>query len=135
MERQANAFASAFLIPHDSFLRECPTRLDWGHFYELKRRWRVSVQALIRRARDVGKLSDATYRRAFFLLSRRGERQHERDEPPTEPTTLVRSAISALHGEVDVQTLADCAVIHEKDLSDLVGPWPSPVPDHASAKQ
>jgi hypothetical protein len=61
LERQANRFASAFLLPRETFLPECPRRLNWPHFYELKRRWKVSVAALVRRAYDLECISEASY--------------------------------------------------------------------------
>jgi Zn-dependent peptidase ImmA (M78 family)/DNA-binding XRE family transcriptional regulator len=96
MERQAHRLGSAFLCPQESFLRECPTHLNIEHFYELKRRWRVSVQALVRRAFDLGVFSEATYRRAFVRLGQLGERTAERCEPAVEHPTLFRQALGLL---------------------------------------
>ncbi|MCE2510144.1 MAG: XRE family transcriptional regulator [Alphaproteobacteria bacterium] len=53
IERQADRFAGAFLLPKHSFPNEVFTpRLD--AFVELKRRWRVSIQAMIYRCSDLG---------------------------------------------------------------------------------
>ena len=106
LERQANRFASAFLLPREPFLMECPRWLDWDHFYELKRRWKVSVAAMVKRAYDLGKLSEATYRRAYVHLNKTGERTQERDEPPAEPPTLLVKALAAATPEVTVEGLA-----------------------------
>jgi len=96
MERQAHRLGSAFMCPKESFLHECPTHLNIDHFYELKRRWRVSVQALVRRAYDLGVFSEATYRRAFVRLGQLGERKSERLEPDLEQPTLLGQAIGLL---------------------------------------
>jgi Zn-dependent peptidase ImmA (M78 family) len=37
-ENQANRFVSAFLMPKETFIKECPRRLVWDHFIELKSR-------------------------------------------------------------------------------------------------
>jgi Zn-dependent peptidase ImmA (M78 family)/transcriptional regulator with XRE-family HTH domain len=119
LESQANRFASAFLLPRESFLAECPTWLNWDHFYELKRRWRVSVAALIRRARDLGRISDASYRRAYVHLNRTGERQHERDEPPYEPPTLISSALDAVADDISASEVAALVGVHATELEAL----------------
>ena len=52
-ERQADQFASAFLMPRSGIARELPRRrVDWDAMFRLKARWGVSIQALVRRAFD-----------------------------------------------------------------------------------
>lgn len=116
LERQANRFAAAFLLPRDSFLPECPSRLNWEHFYELKRRWRVSVQALVRRAFDLGKISEATYRRAFVQLNARNERMHERFEPEPEAPTMIASALKEIEADLPLHVVAERLSVAVGDL-------------------
>lgn len=57
IEAEANRFAGAFLLPEDTYPNEVfTTRLDG--FVELKRRWKVSVQAQIYRCHDLDIFSD-----------------------------------------------------------------------------
>ena len=91
-ERQANRFASAFLLPRDQFTVECPRRLNFERFFELKQRWKVSLAAMFRRAFDLKLLSLASYRNGFQWLSRTGQRQKERFEPPLELPEALPSA-------------------------------------------
>jgi Zn-dependent peptidase ImmA (M78 family)/transcriptional regulator with XRE-family HTH domain len=119
LERQANRFASAFLLPKESFLIECPRGLNWDHFYELKRRWKVSVGALIRRAFDLKCISEATYRRAYVHMNKTGERTQERDEPPVELPTLISKAMVAVHPDITPQNLAARIGLAVADLQDL----------------
>lgn len=121
LERQANRFASAFLVPREPFLMECPRWLDWDHFYELKRRWKVSVAALVKRAHDLGKLSEASYRRAYVHLNKTGERAQERDEPPAEAPTLLVKALDAMGPEMTVEEIAAEMGVGVGDLRGLVG--------------
>lgn len=72
LERQANRFASAFLMPRDAFFHEAPRRLSWDHVWELKTRWKVSGAAIIRRTYDSDLISEATYRRAFAQANQWG---------------------------------------------------------------
>jgi Zn-dependent peptidase ImmA (M78 family)/transcriptional regulator with XRE-family HTH domain len=121
LERQANRFASAFLLPREPFLMECPRWLDWDHFYELKRRWKVSVAALVKRAHDLGKLSEASYRRAYVHLNKTGERMQERDEPPAEAPTLLVKALEAVGPEMTAEGIAAEMGVGVGDLRELVG--------------
>lgn len=53
IERQADRFAGAFLLPKHSFPNEVfSPRLD--AFVELKRRWKVSIAAMVYRCSDLG---------------------------------------------------------------------------------
>lgn len=121
-EREADRFAAAFLLPRDAFLPECPRRLNWDHFYELKRRWKVSVSALVKRAYDLHCITEATYRRAFIHLNKSGERHAERDEPPPEPPTLIASAIAAAATRIDKASIAHGLGLSLGDLEALVSP-------------
>ena len=96
LERQADAFASAFLLPRATFGAECPPRLSWPHLQELKRRWKVSLAAMVRRAYDLGIYSEATYRRAYMQLNQRGWRENEPAEPRMERPRLLREVIALL---------------------------------------
>ena len=98
LEREADSFASAFLMPRHPFALESPKRLIWPHLLELKLRWKVSLAALVRRAYDLRIFSEATYRRAFVQLSKRGWRRVEPDEPELEHPTLLKEALTLLIG-------------------------------------
>jgi Zn-dependent peptidase ImmA (M78 family) len=93
LERQANRFAGAFLLPRETFYDECPRRLNWDHFYELSERWGVSVACLVVRAYQLGCLTEATYRRAFVQLNQMGERADKQDLLDIEKPTLLRKSL------------------------------------------
>lgn len=48
VEQQAFAFTVALLMPHESTLQELPRGLDWRRYADLKRRWGISMKALVR---------------------------------------------------------------------------------------
>lgn len=82
-ERQANMFASAFLLPKDSFLRDVlqyPTDLQYYRF--LKKKWKVSIQAMIVRARQLNAISPSQYQYMFRQVSKNGWRIKEPDDNP-----------------------------------------------------
>ena len=77
VEREAHRFAAELLTPSASIGRELPRRVDWKAYAELKLRWGVSMSMLLLRARDLGVITDAAYRRAMTEMSRRGWRRRE----------------------------------------------------------
>jgi Zn-dependent peptidase ImmA (M78 family)/transcriptional regulator with XRE-family HTH domain len=70
IESQAHRFANAFLLPSSSFTRECK-EVTLDGLRSLKERWRVSVAAMIRRARDLRVIGEQQYRALQINLGRR----------------------------------------------------------------
>ena len=123
VEQQAHRFAAAFLLPADVIGRELPRRMSWPAFFALKQRWRVSLQALLYRARTLGALSPDAYRRAQIHLSRQGWRDNEPVDigPPEEPALLQR-ALELMHSElgIDDVAIADGCALSAPVLTSLV---------------
>lgn len=98
VEGQANAFASEFLMPRDEIATQLPRRIDWPVLHDLKRHWGVSLRALVYRAHALGRMSEASYRRANQQLSIWGN-----PEPgqlgPAETPRLLGMARQALETE------------------------------------
>ncbi len=99
-EEQANRFASAFLLPRAAFLNEFPRGrvLNWPALYALKKRWKVAVRAIVKRAFDLNLITAAQYRSANIHLMKTGQSKVERydDELPMERPELLSNALSAL---------------------------------------
>lgn len=76
MEKQAHRFASAFLFPAKPFMEEVFS-VSLPNLLPLKRRWRLSIQMMIRRAFDLELISQDQYEHAFRGLAVRGLRRHE----------------------------------------------------------
>ncbi|MFB2583441.1 helix-turn-helix domain-containing protein [Herbiconiux liukaitaii] len=75
-EREADEFASELLMPASAMRVELrDTSLE--NLVRLKLRWRVSMAALARRARDLGLMSDAHYRNFNVHMSASGMRRQE----------------------------------------------------------
>ncbi|MFE4540368.1 helix-turn-helix domain-containing protein [Streptomyces scopuliridis] len=76
-ERQANHFASAFLMPRASVLGHMPSGAHVDQILHGKKIWNVSAMALTYRIHDLGLLSDWQYRSTCAELSRLGYRSDE----------------------------------------------------------
>ncbi|AGP40300.1 helix-turn-helix domain-containing protein [Sorangium cellulosum] len=120
LEKQATHFGSAFLMPRDAFYHEAPRRLNWDHIWELKRRWKTSAAAIVRRAYDLGLFSEATYRRAFVHLSQMGFRTGEPHEPPPERPVAVKKALEVIAQRWPLTRIADELGMNAADLYNLV---------------
>ena len=97
IEKQAHSFAAAFLMPRADIYAELPQRTDWPVFFELKRKWQVSLAALLMRAKTLGRMTEPAYLSAVKAASAMGWRRLEpvplgEPEQPQMLRRLVRSA-------------------------------------------
>lgn len=119
-ERQANKFAGAFLAPKESFLEECPRRWSLAAFLRLKERWKMSISALLYRAKELGRISTSTHRRAMIQLSTQGMRKDEGPEWEKEKPVLVTQALELLHDQVTLDSLAAELSVYAKELREML---------------
>ncbi len=101
-EKEANQFASAFLLPRDSFYYDVRQRpLSLPYYTELKKKWKVSIQAMIRRALSLEIISYEEYQVLMRTLQRRGMRKEEPldDSLLTAKPSLLKSAVIMLLDE------------------------------------
>ncbi|XBS68928.1 XRE family transcriptional regulator [Acerihabitans sp. KWT182] len=76
-EMDADRFASAFLMPERSILATVPRMPSLDLLISLKKNWKVSLAALVRRTFDVGLSTEWHYRQLSIALARRGYRTAE----------------------------------------------------------
>lgn len=123
VEREANRFAGAFLLPRTAMLTELPRTMRWDVYLSLKERWRVSLAALLYRARTLGVLSADGYQRAQIRMPVRGWRQAEPGDigAPEEPTVL-RTALDLLESRrsLTAQDLAGGLHLGQAEFETLV---------------
>ncbi len=96
IEREAHAFASSFLLPAAQFEREAPRLAIIDEFRVTKRRWKVSIAAMVRRCRDLGIFTRWQYDDAVKDISRRGWRKREPVEIDREESQLHRQMFERL---------------------------------------
>ncbi|MEV0088503.1 XRE family transcriptional regulator [Saccharopolyspora sp. NPDC050642] len=116
VEDQAHRFAAEFLMPADQIRELIPATMGgnaWRTLARLKEQWGVSLQALLYRARWLGRLSNVSYRNAMSTISTRGWR---RNEPglinAIEQPSLLPRAVELLEQEGidEAQLIEQCRV-------------------------
>jgi Zn-dependent peptidase ImmA (M78 family)/transcriptional regulator with XRE-family HTH domain len=94
VEAEANRFAGAFLLPNNSFPNEVYSpRLD--AFLDLKRRWKVAIQAMVYRCKDLGIFDEYQITNLYKQISFRKWRKREPldDVIPLERPRLLSKAV------------------------------------------
>lgn len=99
MENQANEFAAELLLPRETFwedLIQYPNKLEF--YIELKKKWRVSISAMIIRAFRLGAITHNQYQYLMKQLSKKGWRTKEPldDIIQVAKPTLLRKSIEIL---------------------------------------
>lgn len=129
-ESQAHAFAASLLMPADEIVDELPRKVDWAALAHLKTRWRVSMSALLYRAKTLQVMNETTYVRAMKVMSSRGWRRKEPVDlgPPESPSLLSKSIQLLEDSGVTMDKLADEAALSLEDFQFLVGRSRDPRP-------
>lgn len=97
-EKQANMFASALLLSKDAFSKSVsayPTNIDY--YIELKKKWKVSMQAMMYRTRQLEIISANQFQYMMRIMSKNGNRTHEPGDKPGEiGDTIFQAALDML---------------------------------------
>jgi Zn-dependent peptidase ImmA (M78 family)/transcriptional regulator with XRE-family HTH domain len=99
LEREANAFASAFLMPRGSVLANAPRVSTLPALVKHKKYWSVSVAALNYRLHSLGLTTDWAYRTLCIQLAEAGFRKSEPEGAPHERSLLLEKVFLALRKE------------------------------------
>lgn len=102
IEDQANNFAAAFLLPRESF-KKCLTNPSNLEFYkELKRKWKVSIAAMLMRAMQLNLIDRKEYQNLMKYMTYKKWRSREPfdNEWPLQEVYLFRKSIDILINNV-----------------------------------
>jgi Zn-dependent peptidase ImmA (M78 family)/transcriptional regulator with XRE-family HTH domain len=108
-EKRAFTFGAELLMPETAMRREIASPITLSSIAVLKPRWRVSVQALIRRAYDLHLASERQYRYLFEQLSIKGWRAKEPsnlDIPVEKPRGLRQMAELVYGRPIDYERMS-----------------------------
>ena len=129
-EKQANMFASALLLPHTSFLRDvAPYATEINYYLHLKKKWRVSIQAMMYRARQLEIITGNQFSYMMRQVSQNGWRKKEPGDVPGDlNSTIFQSTLDTLFDgeyldshELRVRLAEDGIILSDRDLIDLMG--------------
>ena len=128
-ERQANMFASAFLMPAGqvgNYLpRRAPTAKDWPVILDHRKHWGVSAKALLYRSRELGALNEPSFRRAMVAYNQRGVNSADGSAlGDPEAALLLARAIQALGRTGGPETVAADALVPRGLVEDLMAGRP-----------
>lgn len=129
-EKLAYRFGAAFLVPREPLVKEVGekrTSLNVHELLLLKARFGVSVQALVRRMRDLEIISEPTYKSACITISRMGWRTKEPGQPiPIERSTWLEQTALRAWSE---------GLIGDSEIQSLIGSVPAPATETSSIRR
>ncbi len=98
LENEANLFASAFLMPRNAFYNDLTNANDLLSYISLKKKWHVSIAAMLIRAKSLGRISMKEYQSLMKSISYKKWKIHEPldDDLKIPVPTLFSSAIDVL---------------------------------------
>lgn len=118
-EREANMFASAFLMPANDVRARRPRFITVDTIIDAKRRWRVSAMAMAYRLHALGALTDWQYKSACIELARRGFRSGEPGGIDRETSRVWHKVLTQLWAEK--KTKSDIANALHIPLDEIEG--------------
>lgn len=121
-EREADSFASAFLIHHSDLLAYLPRQPSLAQLVNVKKRWGVSVSALARTAHDANLISEWHYESLSKQISFLGYRSKEPEGRARERSVLWRMVFEALWKDgLTRESIAKALFLPADEIEALVG--------------
>lgn len=120
MEREANAFASALLMPKESVIAHKPTFPTLLNLIERKRIWGVSLAATAFRMNQLCLLTEWTYRNLCIQIAKNGYRTKEPSPMPAERSQVLAKVFDALRSEgLHTSDIAQELMLLPEDIDNL----------------
>lgn len=121
VEAEANAFASALLMPRSEMLALASRIRSVADVIRIKKRWNVSAMALVYRLHKVGVLTDWLYRAMCIELSSMGLRTKEVDSADRETSLVLKKVFEAIKAQGrGLRTIAASLTLPVDELHKLV---------------
>lgn len=123
IEREADAFAAAFLTPASAMDAVLPQRLDLAALDRLGRTWGVAPTSLVRRMVERGRTTESSARRAYQRLNVVYDAKADPTcaYPGEVPTLLKKAAELAGHHGAPTPVLAEALKVNPALVRDLLG--------------
>lgn len=121
IEREAQAFASAFLMPRAGFVASAPRFATLKELCGHKQHWRVSLAGYVYRLHVLGLITEWHYRTLNVEISKRGYRTREPHGVARESSQVLNKVFAALRSEgAGKGDVAAALSIEPDDLDELV---------------
>lgn len=122
VENEANYFAGAFLLPRDSFPNEVMYK-NLDHLLMLKKRWKTSIQAIIKRCQHLEIFSESQVKYLYAQIAQKGYRKKEPldDVIPYETPYMYKQAIKLLleHNVISPDQLLYDLALNKEEIDNL----------------
>ncbi len=122
MEKEADQFTAEFLLPEEEVKKHLYD-LSLPKLAQLKPYWRVSMNALLRRAGDLQTIAPRTKSYLWMQMGQRGYRTHEPVDIPPETPSLLKDLL-AVHREklgYGTKELAQMLLLKESEVLTYYG--------------
>lgn len=120
-EREADAFASAFLMPAKSVIAKAPRLPTLEMLINLKHEWKVSIAALCYRLHTLHLISDWAYRKFYIEIGKKGYRFNEPQSEAQESSMVLSKVVAAITEEgLTKSGLASQLSLHPRELDQLM---------------
>ncbi|MDD3012290.1 MAG: XRE family transcriptional regulator [Candidatus Gastranaerophilales bacterium] len=120
-EKDANSFASAFLMPEASVRALCPYMPTLHNLIQLKHQWIVSVAALVYRLKDLQLLTEWQHRMLVIELAQKGYTKKEPEPAEKETSQILTKVFNALKEDnINKDDIAKDLMISKIELEKLV---------------
>lgn len=122
IEKEANEFASAFLMPKAALLAYRHIRPTLENLMKIKKIFGVSLVALAYRMHQLGFISDWIYKRSISIeITKQGYRVHEPKPMPFEISMTLTQILNSLKEEkISITDIAKQINVSTNDIVDLV---------------
>lgn len=120
-EKEANIFASFFLMPRSDILSKIPCFISINQLIQAKKRWQVSLAALGYRLHKIGIMSDWQYRTFCIQINTHGYSHNEPEEIPREKSLVWEKVFTQLWSErITKKDIANDLHIPTEEIENLV---------------
>jgi Zn-dependent peptidase ImmA (M78 family)/DNA-binding XRE family transcriptional regulator len=120
-EREADAFASAILLPKEHIISESVEYPTLDDLIPKKRRWKVSLASYVYRLHRLNKITDWHYHLLFKEMTQRGYRVGEPDGLPREGSQVLEKVFAHLRKKgISKRNVADKLCIPFAELEKLI---------------
>lgn len=119
-EAQANAFASAFLMPSGAVLGQSMSGAGIDRILIARSFWKISAMAMTHRLHELDLLSDWQYRSTCITLSERGYRKAEPGGIVPESSQLLRKVMYGDGARVKIRDVGKKLELYPTEIADYV---------------